>query len=74
MRGSHLEHEDNIGEVIFKIIEDYPSITTMDIWLELGEDDRYKGIISRAEVNDLLSQLEKQKIIKRDEEGKWRIK
>jgi len=72
MRGSNLEHEDNIGEVILKIIKDYQPITTMDIWFELGEDDRYKGIISRAEVNDHLSQLGKQKIIIKGDNDSWK--
>lgn len=73
MTGNNFQQRDDICKAILEIIEDYQPITTNDIWFELGEDDRHKGIISRAEVNDHLSQLEKQKMIIKGDDDKWEI-
>lgn len=40
----------------------------------MGEDDRFKDGITLAEVNETLFQLEKQKMIARVEDDKWKIK
>jgi len=74
MIGSNFQQEDDLVEIILNIIADYQPITTMDIWFELGEDERYKGIVSRAEVNEILSQFEKQKMIIKGDDDKWKIK
>jgi len=74
MIGGNFQQEDNIGEVILKIIANYQPITTMDIWYELGEDSRFEDGITYDEVNEILLQLERQKMIVRVEDDKWKIK
>jgi hypothetical protein len=72
MTGNNLEREDNIGEVILKIIGDHHPISAIDIWYELGEDDQIEDGITYEEVNEILLQLERQKVIVRVEDEKWK--
>jgi hypothetical protein len=74
MTGNNFQRRDDICKAILEIIADYQPITTKDIWYELGEDDRFKDGITLAEVNETLFQLEKQKMIVRVEDEKWKIK
>jgi hypothetical protein len=60
---SDLLQEDNLVEIILKIIADYQPITTTDIWFEIGEDERFKGGITLAGVKQTLFQLEREKMV-----------
>ena len=74
MTDRHVQHDDGLAKVILEIIGHYQSIPTMDIWYELGEDDRFEDGIPLAEVNDILSHLEKGKRIFREDGDKWMVK
>jgi len=65
--------EVDLGRIILQIITDYRAITTMEIWYELGEDGRFDGGITRAEVTEVVSELEKQNIIVKGKDDKWNI-
>jgi len=73
MMESNFQQEADLGRMILQIIKDYRAITTTDIWYELGEDDRFDGGITRAEVTEVVSELEKQNIIVKEKDDKWKI-
>jgi len=74
MTDRHLQHDDGLARVILEIIAHYQPIPTMNIWFELGEDDRFKDGIPLAEVNDILSHLENRKRIFKEDGDKWTVK
>ena len=71
MTDSKSRNEEHLMKVIFKIIRELQPITTTDIWYEVGEEYRYS--ISKEEITEILSHLEKQKRISMEDE-KWKIK
>lgn len=73
MMRSNFQGEVDLGRIILQIITDYRAITTIEIWYELGEDDRFDGGITRAEVTEVVSELEKQNIIVKGKDDKWNI-
>jgi len=70
---SDLLQEDNLVEIILRIIADYQPITTTDIWFEIGEDERFKGGIILAEVKQTLFQLEREKMVMKRGDDQWGI-
>jgi len=70
----HSQHDDDVAKTVLEIIGHYQPIPTMDIWYELGEDDRFESGIPLAEVNDVLLHLEKRKRIFREDGDKWVVK
>ncbi len=73
MTKSNFLQEVDLGRIILQIITDYRALTTIEIWYELGEDDRFDGGITRAEVTDAVSELEKQNNIVKGKDDKWKI-
>lgn len=73
MMRNNVQGEVDLRRIILQIITDYRVITTMEIWYELGEDDRFDGGITRAEVTEVVSELEKQNIIVKGKDDKWNI-
>ena len=73
MTKSNFEQEVDLGRIILQIITDCQAITATEIWYELGEDDRLDDEITRAEVTDVVSELEKQNIIVKGKDDKWKI-
>ena len=71
MADSKFRNEEHLMKVILKIIRELQPITTNDIRYEVGEDYRYS--ISKQEIIEILSHLEKQKRISMEDE-KWKIK
>ena len=74
MTGKTFQQEDDLRGVILKIIGDHHLISAMDIWYELGEDDQLEDGITYEEVNEILLQLKREKMIVRVEDDKWKIK
>ncbi len=74
MTGNNFQQEDDFRGVILKIIGDHHPISAMDIWYELGEDDQLEDGITYEEVNEILLQLKREKMIVRVEDDKWKIK
>jgi hypothetical protein len=73
MTKSNFQQEIDLERIILQIITDYRALTTIEIWYELGEDNRFDGGITRAEVTDVVSELEKQNIIVKGKDDKWKI-
>lgn len=73
MVDENFQREVDLRRMVLQIITDYRTITTMDIWYELGEEGRLEGSISLDEVRETLSQLEGQKMIARGNDGEWKI-
>lgn len=73
MKKSNFQQEVDLRRIILQIITDCRAITMIEIWYELGEDDRFDGGITRAEVIEVLSELEKQNIIVKGKDDKWKI-
>lgn len=74
MKKSSFQQDIDLGRIILQIITDCQAITAMEVWYELGEDDRFAGgIITRAEVNEVMSILEKQNIIVKGKDDRWKI-
>lgn len=75
MMDENSQREVDLRRMVLQIITDYRTITTIDIWYELGEEGRFEGSISLNEVRETLSQLEGQKMIARgdDDQGQWKI-
>jgi len=71
MTDSKFSNEEHLMEVILKIIRELQPITTTDIWYEVGEEYRYS--ISKEEITEILSHLEKQKRISMEDE-KWKLR
>jgi hypothetical protein len=71
MTDSKFRNEEHLMKVIFKIIRELQPITTNDIWYEVGED--YRHSISKEEIIEVLSHLEKQKRISMEDE-KWKLR
>jgi hypothetical protein len=65
------QNEEHLTEVIFKIIRELQPITTTDIWFEVGEDYRHR--ISKEEITEILSHLEKKMRISMEDE-KWKLR
>ena len=73
MMDENFQREVDLRRMVLQIITDYRTITTMDIWYELGEEGRLEGSISLDEVRETLSQLEGQKMIARGNDDEWKI-
>jgi len=73
MREYNFQREGDLERVTLEFIAYYQAMTTIDIWYELGEDERFKGVISRPEVEEALSRLEEQQLIKKGKDDKWRL-
>ena len=73
MMDENSQREVDLRRMVLQIITDYRTITTMDIWYELGEEGRLEGSISLNEVRETLSQLEGQKMIARGDDDQWKI-
>jgi len=73
MTKSNFQQEVDLGRIILQIITDCRAITTIEVWYELGEDDRFDGEITHAEVAEVVSELEKQNIIVKGKDDKWKI-
>jgi len=73
MRGYNFLREGDLERATLEIIAHYQAMTTTDIWYELGEDERFKGVISRPEVEEALSRLEEQQLINQGQDDKWRV-
>jgi len=69
----NFQRKVDLRRMVLQIITDYRTITTMDIWYELGEEGRLEGSISLDEVRETLSQLEGQKMIARGNDDEWKI-
>jgi hypothetical protein len=74
MTGRPFQYEDDLSMTVLEIMGHYQPIPTMDIWYELGEDDRFEDGVALVEVNDLLSRLENERRIFKREEDKWRLR
>ena len=68
-----IQQEGDLAMTVLEIIGHYQPIPTMDIWYELGEDDRFDKGITRSEVTEVLSELEKQNIIVKETDDKWKV-
>ncbi len=73
MTNKQVHKEDELFRGVLEIIAHYQPIPTMDIWYELGEDDRFDKGITRSEVTEVLSELEKQNIIMKEKDDKWKV-
>jgi len=73
MKGFSFLPEDDLQEAILQIIASYQEIRAIDIWFELGEDERFRSAVSRSEVNEALSRLEGRKLIRMGKDEKWRL-
>ena len=71
MTNSKFPNEEHLMEVILKVIRELQPITTTDIWYEVGED--YRHSISKEEITEILSHLEKKKRITIEDE-KWKLR
>ena len=67
------EHDGNLADAVLEIIAHYQPIPTMDIWYELGEDERFEDDIALAEVNEILSHLENERRIFREYGDRWTV-
>ncbi len=65
-------YDDDLAVTVLEIIRHYQPIPTMDIWYELGEDDRFEDGVALSEVNDILSCLENERRIFNKDGDKWR--
>ena len=74
MTERHLPHDDGLARAVLEVIGHHQPIPTMDIWYELGEDERFEDGIALAEVNDILSHLENSRRIFREDGDKWMVK
>jgi hypothetical protein len=72
MKRFNFQPEDDLRKAIFEIIASYQEIKGIDIWFELGEDERFRGTVSRSEVNEALSWSEGRKLIRKGKDEKWR--
>jgi len=69
-----VQHDDDLTRAILDIIAHYQPIPTINIWFEVGEDDRFREHISLAEVKEILSLLENRKSILREDGDQWAVK
>jgi len=74
MTERHFQHDDGLTRAVLEVIGHHQPIPTMDIWYELGEDERFEDGIALAEVNDILSHLENNRRIFREDGDKWMVK
>ena len=74
MTDRHFQHDDGLARAVLEIVGHYQPIPTMDIWYELGEDDRLEDGIPLAEVNEILSHLENERKIFKEGDDKWMVK
>jgi len=73
MTKSNFLQEVDLKRIILQIITDYQALTTIEIWYELGEDDRFDVDITHTELTGVVSELEKQNIIVKGTDDKWKI-
>lgn len=74
MADNRFQQEGEIVSAVFEIIVHYQPIPTMDIWYELGEDNRFQEKIPLSEVKEILTRLENlDKIIRQDGE-RWGVR
>ena len=73
MTSEGFQHEDDLARVVLDIIAYYQPIPTVNIWYELGEVDRFEGGIALAEVNEILSHLENERKIFKEDGDKWML-
>ncbi len=73
MEERRFHHDDDLATTVLEIIGHYQAIPTMDIWYELGEDDRFEDGVALAEVNDILSRLENERRISREDGDRWTV-
>ena len=74
MKEIQLPHDDGLAQAVLEVIGQYQPIPTMDIWYELGEDERFEDGIALAEVKETLFHLENRKRIFREDGDKWMVK
>ena len=74
MQERQLPHDDGLARAVLEVIGHHQPIPTLDIWYELGEDERFEDGIALAEVNEILFHLENSKRIFREDEDKWMVK
>ncbi len=68
---THFQYDDDLGKAVLEILRNYQPIPTMDIWCELGEDERFEGGVALAEVNQILCYLENQRKIFKEDGDQW---
>ena len=73
MTDTYVQHDHGIAGAVLEIIGHYQPIPTMDIWYELGEDERFEDDIALAEVNEILSHLENERRIFREHGDRWTV-
>jgi hypothetical protein len=74
MKEKQLSQEDGLARAVLDVIGYHQPVPTMDIWYELGEDQRFEDGIALAEVKEALSHLENSKRIFREAGDKWMVK
>jgi hypothetical protein len=73
MKGFDFQPEDDLQKAILEMIASYQEMMAIDIWFELGEDERFRSAVSHSELNETLSRLEGRKLIHRGKDEKWRL-
>ncbi len=74
MTDIRFQMEGDITKAVFEIIAHYQPIPTMDIWYELGEDNRFQERIPLSEVKEILTRLENQEKIFRHGGERWGVR
>jgi len=74
MTDTRFQQEGDIAKAVFEIITHYQPIPTMDIWYELGEDNRFLERIPLSEVKEILTRLENQEKIFRHGGERWEVR
>jgi hypothetical protein len=74
MKERRLLHNDGLARAVLEVIGHHQPIPTMDIWYELGEDERFEDGVALAEVKETLFHLENSKRIFREDGDKWMVK
>jgi len=74
MTERNFHHDDGLARAVLEVIGHHQPVPTMDIWYELGEDERFQDGIALAEVNEILFHLENSKRIFRKGGDKWMVK
>jgi hypothetical protein len=74
MKEKQLLQEDGLARAVLEVIGYHQPIPTMDIWYELGEDERFEDRIALTEVKEILFHLENSKRIFREDGDKWMVK
>jgi hypothetical protein len=74
MTERNFHHDDGLARAVLEVIGYHQPIPTMDIWYELGEDERFEDGIGLAEVKETLFRLENSERIFREDGDKWMVK